>query len=71
MTLMAREELEIEISPTGKVTIRTKGIKGEACLDVARLYAQLLGQEESVQLTHEYRETDTTVQQHIEQKQRR
>ena len=32
---MANEEFEIEISPTGKVTIRTIGIKGPRCLDYA------------------------------------
>ena len=32
---MAHEELEIEISPDGKVTVRTKGIKGPRCVDVA------------------------------------
>jgi hypothetical protein len=53
---MAQEELEIEIGPTGKVTIRTRGIKGEACLDYADLFARLIGQEESRQLTHEYYE---------------
>jgi hypothetical protein len=53
---MGQEELEIEIDPTGKVTVRTKGIKGEACLDYADLFAQLLGREESRQLTHEYYE---------------
>jgi hypothetical protein len=68
---MAREEIEIEIGPTGKVTIRTKGIKGGACLDAARLYAQLLGQEEAVELTTEYYESGVAAQQHLEQRQRR
>jgi hypothetical protein len=64
---MAQEELEIEISPQGKVTIRTKGIKGEACLDYVELFAQLLGREESRQLTHEFYE-QAEVEAHLRQK---
>jgi transaldolase len=32
---MASEEIEIEIGADGRVTVRTKGIKGEACKDYA------------------------------------
>lgn len=68
---MAREELEIEISPSGKVTVRTKGIKGPRCLDVADLFVQILGKEEDRQLTHEYYETEAEVQRHLDQKLKR
>jgi len=60
------EELEIEIDAKGKVTVRTKGIKGPRCLDIAEAFAQLLGREESRQLTSEYYETDQQVQSGIE-----
>jgi hypothetical protein len=65
---MAREEFEIEISPTGKVTVRTVGIKGPACLDFADLFAQIIGKEESRQLTSEYYETSAEAQHHLQQK---
>jgi hypothetical protein len=68
---VAQEEFEIEISPSGKVTVRTKGIKGERCLDFADLLVQIIGREESRQLTSEYYETDENVRRHIEQKQQR
>ncbi len=68
---MAREELEIEISPAGKVTARTIGIKGPRCLDLADLLAQIVGREESRELTREYYEAAEQVQQHIDVKQRR
>lgn len=68
---MAQEELEFEISPEGKVTVRTRGLKGEACLDFAELFVQLLGREESRQLTHEYYEQATEVQRQQQQKLRR
>jgi hypothetical protein len=60
------EELEIEIDAKGKVTVRTKGIKGPRCLDVAEAFTKLLGHEESRQLTSEYYETDQQVQSGIE-----
>jgi hypothetical protein len=68
---MAQQEFEIEISPDGKVTVRTIGIKGAECLDYADLFAQLLGREESRELTNEYYEVPTESKQHQQQKQRR
>ncbi len=68
---MAREEIEIEISPSGKVTARTIGIKGAACLDVADLLVRIVGREESRVLTSEYYEAQEHVQDQIHLKQRR
>jgi hypothetical protein len=67
---MAREELEIEIGPSGKVTVRTIGIKGPRCLDLAEFLARIVGREESRQLTSEYYEATEQVQQHVDVKQR-
>ena len=63
---MANEEFEIEISPSGKVTVRTIGIKGPHCLDYADLFAQILGREESRELTAEYYEESTDIRQRID-----
>jgi hypothetical protein len=68
---MAREEIEIEISPSGKVTARTIGIKGPRCLDVAELLAQIVGREESRELTSEYYEAEVHTEHRIDIKQRR
>ena len=68
---MAREELEIEISPSGKVTARTIGIKGPRCLDLAEFLARIVGREESRELTSEYYEAAEQVQEHVDVKQRR
>ena len=62
---MADEEIEIEISAAGKVTVRTKGIKGERCLDVVDLFARIIGGEESRQLTSEYYEESAEMQNQI------
>jgi Protein of unknown function (DUF2997) len=63
---MANEEFEIEISPSGKVTVRTIGIKGPQCLDYAEMFAQILGREESRELTSEFYEASTEVCRHID-----
>jgi ABC-type Fe3+-hydroxamate transport system substrate-binding protein len=59
---MAQEELEIEIAPDGKVTARTHGIKGAACMDWADLVARIVGREESREKTAEYYEAVVTQQ---------
>ena len=59
---MAQEELEIEIAPDGKVTARTRGIKGKACMDWADLVARIVGREESREKTAEYYEAEVTQQ---------
>jgi hypothetical protein len=68
---MAKEELEIEISPSGKVTARTIGIKGPRCLDLADLLARIVGREESRTLTNEYYETEQHVQDYLQVHERR
>jgi len=62
---MAQEELEIEIAPDGKVTVRTIGIKGPRCLDVAEALAQIIGVEEQREMTSEYYEAEQHVQEHL------
>ena len=66
---MAEQELEISISPEGKVTVRTKGLKGEACLKYANLLVEILGKEESLEKTAEFYETQEQ-QSHIRVQQR-
>jgi hypothetical protein len=68
---MDRDELEIEISPDGKVTVRTVGIKGPRCVDVAEAIAKIVGREETRRLTEEYYEAGIQAQSHVEQKLRR
>ena len=63
---MSEQEIEIEIDAAGKVTVRTKGIKGPACLDVVEALALIIGREESRQLTHEYYEAAEVLRSGIE-----
>lgn len=68
---MAQEEIEIEIDPTGKVTVRTIGIKGPRCLDYAEFLAEVVGRETSRELTSEYYEGGAVVNRQVDVKQRR
>ncbi|HEY7088345.1 MAG TPA: DUF2997 domain-containing protein [Tepidisphaeraceae bacterium] len=51
------KEFEIQIDPSGKVQVHTKGAKGEACHDWADIFVQLLGREVSRSLTGEFYES--------------
>ncbi len=68
---MAAEEFEIEIGPDGKVVVRTIGIKGPRCVDVAEAIAQIVGREESRRLTEEYHEAGIQAHAQVEQRVRR
>ena len=66
---MAEQELEIRISPEGKVTVHTHGLKGEACLKYANMLVEILGKEESREKTEEFYQTEDQ-QTHVQVKQR-
>jgi hypothetical protein len=68
---MPEEELEIEIEPSGKVTMRTRGIKGPACMEWADLLARIVGREEHREKTAEYYEAGQQVARHVDVRQRR
>ena len=68
---MDHEELEIVIAADGKVTVRTIGIKGPRCLDVAEAVARIIGREDARELTHEYHEAGVGTLSHVEQRVRR
>jgi hypothetical protein len=58
------KEFEIQIDQSGKVSVHTKGAKGDACHDWADIFVQLLGREESRKLTSEFYES-TNQQAHV------
>lgn len=49
-----RDELEITIEPTGDVTLRTIGVLGSRCLDLAGLMAEIVGRQVSCRLTADH-----------------
>jgi len=63
---MDEQEVEIEITAEGKVIVRTKGIKGAQCVDVAALFASFIGKIESQQKTEEYYESSEVLKHNID-----
>ena len=55
--------IEIIISPQGEARIQTKGFPGAACQEAGRFLEQALGQRTKEQLTAEFHQAATTVQQ--------
>ncbi|NIM17587.1 MAG: DUF2997 domain-containing protein [Candidatus Aminicenantes bacterium] len=55
------QEVEVVISPGGKVQVRVTGVKGTRCLDITDNMIQLLGERvEQQELTDEYyQQTET------------
>ena len=63
---MDEQEIEIEITAQGKVIVRTHGIKGPQCVDVAKLFASFIGKIESQEKTEEYYESSEVLKQNID-----
>ena len=55
--------IEIIISPQGEAHVQTKGFAGAACQKASRFLEQALGQRTKEQLTAEFHQSATTVQQ--------
>jgi hypothetical protein len=68
---MNDEEIEIEIKADGQVVVRTLGIKGPRCLDVAEAIGRIVGREDSRQLTEEFYEVGIQVHSQVQQRVRR
>lgn len=68
---MANEELDIEISPDGKVSVHPKNVKGERCKHWAEIFEEIVGREESKILSSEYYQATHEVRQQQDVKQHR
>lgn len=64
------QELEIEIAADGKVVVRTIGIKGPQCRDIAGAIARVIGRLEEERLTAEYYEAEGEVHGRIDVRER-
>lgn len=51
---MAQPEFDITIGKDGKLTVQVKGSHGKECLALADLVREIIGKEDSRQLTAEY-----------------
>lgn len=51
---MAQREFDIIIGPSGKVELQVQGYKGKRCLEVMKIFQELVGEVQSQELTSEY-----------------
>jgi hypothetical protein len=51
---MGKPEFDITIGKDGKVKVKVHGVSGKECTDLTDMLRQIVGKEESRQLTGEY-----------------
>ena len=64
---MPEREYQITIGPDGTVELNIHGHKGKSCLDVVKIFEQIVGEKKSQQLTSEFYEPEEEVQRRIGQ----
>jgi hypothetical protein len=65
---MPQREFDITIGKTGEVELHVKGFKGRACLDVVKIFEEIVGEMKSQQETSEFYEPEEQVQYRIDQR---
>jgi hypothetical protein len=65
---MPQREFEITIGPEGGVELHVKGYKGKSCLEVIKLFEQIVGDIKARRETNEFYEPDEQVQLNIDQR---
>ncbi|MCX6913954.1 MAG: DUF2997 domain-containing protein, partial [Verrucomicrobia bacterium] len=58
---MAQREFDITIAADGTVELHVKGFKGKNCLEVVKLFEQIVGEVTSTQKTSEFYEPEEQV----------
>lgn len=66
---MPQREFEITISANGSVEVHLKGFKGRSCLEVMKLFEQVVGELKERRETNEFYEPDEEVRLNLEQRQ--
>jgi hypothetical protein len=65
---MAQREFDITIAADGMVELHVKGFKGKSCLEVVKLFEQMVGEVTSTQKTSEFYEPEEQVRFRLEQR---
>ncbi|MFA6135156.1 MAG: DUF2997 domain-containing protein [Phycisphaerae bacterium] len=63
---MQQPEFDITIGKDGKLKIHVKGAQGAKCLELADLVRDIVGKEESRQLTSEYYDPGPNVRMNVD-----
>ena len=65
---MPQREFDITIGKTGEVALHVQGIKGRGCLEVMKLFEQIVGELKEQRQTSEFYEPEEQVQYRIDQR---
>jgi len=65
---MPQREFDITIAPDGGVELHIQGYKGKSCLEVMKIFEQVVGELKGRRETSEFYEPDEVVQFNIEQR---
>lgn len=65
---MPQREFDITIGKTGEVELHVKGFKGRACMDVVKVFEEIVGEMKSQQQTSEFYEPEEQVQHRVDQR---
>ena len=65
---MPQREFDITIGKTGEVELHVKGFKGRACMDVVKIFEEIVGEMKSQQQTSEFYEPEEHVQYRLDQR---
>jgi hypothetical protein len=65
---MPQREFDITIGQTGEVELHVKGFKGRACMDVVKIFEEIVGEMKSQQQTSEFYEPEEQVQYRVDQR---
>ena len=65
---MPEREFDITIAKSGEVELHVKGIKGLACLDVVKVFEEIVGEMKSQRQTDEFYQPEEQVQYRIDQR---
>lgn len=65
---MHHREFDITIGKTGEVEVHVKGFKGRACLDMVKIFEEIVGELKSQEPTNELYEPEESVQRHIDRR---
>jgi len=63
---MPQREFDITIAPDGGVEVHVKGYKGKSCLEIMKMFEQVVGELQSRRETSEFYEPDEQVQLNID-----
>ena len=65
---MAQREFDITIGSDGQVEVHVRGIKGKGCMEVIKMFEEVVGQLQSTRQTNEFYEPEEEVRFHIDQR---